>query len=145
MWALAVIVTLSLRILSVLANVEKTIFLGPEVIHISRAHPNLEDLHLEVITPSSWTLRSQIVATFPNPTNPKGTETWVLLDRLEQGQRYEVRVCWAATVSCTYQSHDNSMLFGGSLVIAVIAFSFMLTIHQRLATNSFYSQDVYAA
>ena len=145
MWAFAVIVTLSLRILSVLANVEKTIFLGPEAIHIPRAHPNLEDLHLEVLTPSHWRLRSRILATFPHPTSPKGTETWVLLNGLEQDQRYEVRVCWAATVSCTCQSHDNPMLFDGILVIGVTAFSFILIIQYQLATNSFYSQHVYAA
>ena len=107
MWTLAVILALSSRILSVLANVEKTIFLGPKAIHIPKAHPNLDDLHLDILTQSDWTLRRQLVATFPNSTHPTGTETWVLLDGLEQDQRYEVRVCWAATVSCTCQSHGN--------------------------------------
>lgn len=28
----------------------------------------------------------------------KGTESWFLLEGLVPGQRYEVRVCWVATV-----------------------------------------------
>lgn len=111
MWTLALIVTLSLRILSVLANVEKTIFRGPEAIQIPKAHPNLEDLRLESLTPSHWSLRRQVVASFPNFTNAKGSETWLLLDGLEYNQRYEVRICWVATVSCTCQSHDGFLLF----------------------------------
>lgn len=131
MWVLAVFVTLSLRILSVLANVEKTIFLGPEAIHIPQTHPNLDHLHLDILNPSSWGIRRRVVATFPNSTNPKGSETWVLLDGLEHDQRYEVRICWAATVSCTYQSHDNNHLsFDDPLIVEVGALSFMLIIRR---------------
>ena len=101
MWTLALLVTLSLRTLSVLANVEKTIFLGPEAIHIPNAHPNLADLHLDILTPVHWSIRRQLIASFPNSTNPKGIETWMLLDGLEQDRRYEVRTCWVATVSLT--------------------------------------------
>ena len=146
MWALAIIVTLSLRILFVFANVEKTIFLGPEAIHIPQTHPNLDDLRLDILNPTSWNIRRQVVATFLNSTNPKGSETWILLDGLEQNQRYEVRICWAATVSCTYQSHANSHLsFDGFLVVEVNALSFTLIIHRQLATNSIQSQHIYAA
>lgn len=80
-------------------NVEKTIFLAPEAIQISRQHPNLEDLHLETLSPSRPELRRQLPAAFPKPTSPKGTEAWFILNRLTQHHRYEVRVCWAATVS----------------------------------------------
>lgn len=141
MWTLAVIVTLSLRILSVWANVEKTIFLGPEAIQIPKAHPNLEDLRLESLTPSHWSLRCQVVASFPNSTNPKGSETWLLLDGLEYNQRYEVRICWAATVSCTCtcQSHASFLLFVETMVIDVIAFWVSLIIHYHSATNSIHA------
>ncbi len=80
------------------ANVEKTIFLGPEVIHIPQKHPNLDDLRLAVVTPSHPTLRTQLVASFPKLPESKGMESWFLLHDLRQEQRYEVRICWAATV-----------------------------------------------
>ena len=85
-------------IASSLANVEKTIFLAPEAIQIPQEHPNLDDLHLDVITPSNSTLRTQLAASFPNLPESRGTESWFLLDELRQDQRHEVRVCWAATV-----------------------------------------------
>lgn len=81
------------------ANVEKTIFLAPEAIQIPQQHPNIQDLNLQTLSPSNPELRRHLLAAFPKPTSPKGTEAWFLLDRLTQHQRYEVRICWAATVS----------------------------------------------
>lgn len=83
-----------------LGNVEKVIFLGPEPvdIHNPQLQPNIDSLRLEVLSPLNTTIRRQVAATFPSPTLPKGTETWFLLDRLRLQQRYEVRICWAATV-----------------------------------------------
>ncbi len=88
----------------VLGNVEKTIFLGPEPveIHNPQQQPNIDSLRLEVLSPLNATLRRQLPAAFPNLTSPKGTETWFLLDRLRQQQRYEVRICWAATVRLVF-------------------------------------------
>jgi hypothetical protein len=87
----------------VLGNVEKAIFLGPERTFIPTTPPTLEDLRLDVLTPGphrhNWWLRAQLSAQFPSPDAPKGASTWLLLDNLVQGQRYEVRVCWPATVS----------------------------------------------
>lgn len=80
-------------------NVEKTVFLAPEAIHIPQQHPNLEDLQLEVLSSSKLQLRRQLPAVFPTSSSPRGAEAWFLLDRLTQHQRYEVRICWAATVS----------------------------------------------
>lgn len=96
---LAYLQSLAWCIFLVHGNVEKTIFLAPEAIQIPPQHPNLEDLNLEVLSPSKSQLRRQLPAAFPTPTNPKGLEAWFLLDRLTQHQRYEVRICWAATVS----------------------------------------------
>lgn len=88
---------------SVLANTEKTIFLGPEPVTIPLTHPTLSDLRLHTLTPApaNGTLRTQLPAQFPSPEHPEGTVTWLLLDNLAPHQRYEVRVCWAATVSYT--------------------------------------------
>ena len=96
---LAYLQSLAWCIFLVHGNVEKTIFLAPEAIQIPQQHPNLQSLNLQALSPSNPELRRQLFATFPKPSSPKGTEAWFLLDRLTQHQRYEVRVCWAATVS----------------------------------------------
>lgn len=92
--------------ISVLANTEKTIFLGPETVRVPSQHPTLSDLHLDVLTPqdNNWSLRTSLPRQFPNATNPHGPAAWFLLDELTQDRRYEVRVCWAATVSFYYLS-----------------------------------------
>lgn len=79
------------------ANTEKTIFLGPEPVNIPQHTPSLADLRIDTLTPTHFSLRSHIDAIFPTRERQRGTETWLLLDRLTEGQRYEVRVCWLAT------------------------------------------------
>jgi hypothetical protein len=85
-----------------LANTEKAIFLGPEPVPIPLTHPTLSDLHLDTLTPTNLTLRTQLAAQFPSAAHPQGTATWLVLDNLTPHQRYEVRVCWAATASLFY-------------------------------------------
>lgn len=88
------------------ANVEKTIFLGPAPVNIpaqSQSSPSLADLRLDVLTPDdddnkNWSLRAHLPVRFPTDDAPRGQETWLLLDALTEGRRYEVRVCWLATV-----------------------------------------------
>lgn len=80
------------------ANVEKTIFVAPEAIHIPQQHPSLDVLHLDVLTHLFPTLRTQLAASFQQLLESRGSELWFLLDDLRQEQRYEVRICWAATV-----------------------------------------------
>lgn len=83
----------------VAANTEKAIFLGPEAIPIPNQSPSLADLRLNVLTPSSApTLRTELGRVFPSDDAPEGTATWFLLRDLDEGTRYEVRVCWSAMV-----------------------------------------------
>lgn len=94
--------TLTLTLLfacTVNANTEKTIFLGPPTVNIPSAHPSLEDLQVHTLTPGSGQIRTHLEAQFPSSSYPQGKPTWLVLDNLVEGQRYEVRVCWAATVS----------------------------------------------
>src|SRR5271163_7201 len=49
---------------AVLANVEKTIFLGPPAITIPTPHPNLDDLYLIPISPLHPTARTRLNASF---------------------------------------------------------------------------------
>ncbi|KAI7091894.1 hypothetical protein KC356_g151 [Hortaea werneckii] len=79
------------------ANTEKVIFLAPTAISFPNAGPTLEDLHLSSLHLDSPSLRTALQVTFPPTDKLKGFDSWFLLDRLNEGQRYEVRVCWAAT------------------------------------------------
>lgn len=94
---------------AVLGNVEKVIFLGPESIdiHNPQQQPNIDTLKLETLSPLKTTLRRQLPAAFPSPTLPRGTEAWFLLDNLQSKQRYEVRICWAATVRSIYLAYSR--------------------------------------
>ncbi|EFW99553.1 hypothetical protein CMQ_7921 [Grosmannia clavigera kw1407] len=101
---LAVLAVMALLAATGSANVEKAIFLGPA----AAAPVSLPDSlsaaisHLHRLTPddNDGTWRTPLSAAFPWATDfdAKST-TWVLLDGLQPGQRYEARVCWAATVS----------------------------------------------
>ncbi|KAF4343669.1 hypothetical protein FBEOM_2342 [Fusarium beomiforme] len=81
-----------------IANVEKTIFTAPPSFPIPHQKPSLADLRLRVLTPVASSIRTNISRIFPTgPQNyTSGAATWLLLDKLNQGQRYEFRVCWAA-------------------------------------------------
>lgn len=101
---------LLLQIYSVSANTEKVIFLGPSSLQVPVEHPTLEDLKLEALSPHHWSLRTHIRAEFPTNSSKYGQSSWYLLHGLEEGKRYEVRICWAATVS-TRSAAFNSGLF----------------------------------
>lgn len=89
---------ISTLVRTIAANVEKTIFLGPSAIQIPRQHPTIADLQLQTLTPDASKIRANVTASFSSPENPDGTISWYLLEGLTTGQRYEVRICWAATV-----------------------------------------------
>lgn len=82
----------------VLANVEKSIFIAPESIHVPAEQPTLDDLGLERLAPHLPSIRTHLNASFPSKAAPSGAESWILLEDLNPGQRYEVRICWLATV-----------------------------------------------
>lgn len=88
------------------ANTEKTIFVAPSSITLPNVHPGLDNLCLDVLSPNNSSLHVQLPVAFPNEESPRGIQSWYLLDRLQPGQRYELRLCWVATVSthflCTY-------------------------------------------
>lgn len=81
------------------ANTEKTIFLGPEPVNIPAHSTSLAALSLDTLTPHNYSVRTHLEAIFPTQDLVRGKETWLLLDSLTEVQRYEVRVCWPATVS----------------------------------------------
>ncbi|RMY22333.1 hypothetical protein D0866_11974 [Hortaea werneckii] len=79
------------------ANTEKAIFLAPPAVSFPNAGPTLEDLHLTSLHLDNPSLRTKLHVTFPNTEQRNGLDSWFLLDHLIEGQRYELRVCWAAT------------------------------------------------
>jgi len=91
------------------ANVEKTIFLGPPAITIPTQHPNLDDLLLIPLSPVHSTARFLLNATFPTQDATKGTETWMLLDGLTPGARYEIRICWLATAPTSFWIYTHTL------------------------------------
>lgn len=87
-------------ILTVYANVEKTIFLGPSAILLPNARPSLEELDVDTLEPEKLSiLATQLSVKFPTVAAPRGLESWYILRGLEVGRRYEVRICWPAFVS----------------------------------------------
>ena len=81
------------------ANVEKTIFLGPGAVTLPDIRPSLDDLHLQSLSSLNPILPTQLAVQFPSKAEPHGLASWYLLSDLEEGRRYEVRICWPATVS----------------------------------------------
>ncbi|CAK7201956.1 hypothetical protein SEUCBS139899_004672 [Sporothrix eucalyptigena] len=81
---------------AVAANVEKTIFVASQ--GATGAASGLGIDSLPRLTPDRNAWRTDLPAVFPwSESFPANGTTWVLLDELNEGQRYELRVCWAAT------------------------------------------------
>lgn len=94
------------------ANVEKTIFLAPPATTIPSEAPGLDDLGLERLSPQNAVLRTQLNASFPTAEAPDGTDSWYFLENLTPGQRYEVRICWLATVWYLHPSFNITVAIG---------------------------------
>ena len=95
------------------ANVEKTIFIAPsgsDVTYISERRA-LAALNIETLSPGSNTLRRAISRTGTSRESSVVTSTWYSLTDLNPAQRYEVRICWAATVSLSDLSSKPSHHF----------------------------------
>ena len=93
------------------ANVEKTIFLAPPAATIPSQEPDLDDLGVERLSPKAPVVRTRLNASFPTTKAPEGTDSWFFLESLTPGQRYEVRICWLATVWTTPEPFYFSFFF----------------------------------
>jgi hypothetical protein len=51
------------------------------------------------LSPLDTILPTRLAVQFPTEAVPRGLESWYLLRGLDEGRRYEVRICWPATVS----------------------------------------------
>jgi len=93
MWIALLLLCLAAPLVT--ANVEKAIFLGPPLINVPLQQPTLSSLNLDTLTPENSTIRTQLPRSFQTGESP-GQTTWLILDGLAEGQRYELRVCWSA-------------------------------------------------
>ena len=86
----------ALLVPTVHANTEKVIFVAPTSTNPSDSALFTGEHKLETLTPVNTTLRKSLPVIFPTNEQPRGLEHWYLLRGLSEGQRHEVRVCWAA-------------------------------------------------
>lgn len=91
------------------ANVEKTIFLGPSAVNLPDARPSIDDLRLHSLSGLDPILPTQLSVQFPTRAEPHGRESWHLLSGLEEGRRYEVRICWPATVRLPFKNSGETI------------------------------------
>lgn len=86
-----------------LANSQKTIFLAPPVLSFPSTYLHLPHLTL---TPHNSTLRTVLPRTPPTDNaHSIGHTTWFSLCSLHSGQRYELRVNWAAIQPTEFKIH----------------------------------------
>lgn len=79
------------------ANTEKTIFMAPDA-EPPPTDASISNLLLTSLSERYPSVRTHLNASFPTTESPKGTESWFLLEGLRPQTRYEVRICWLATV-----------------------------------------------
>ncbi|OJJ47944.1 hypothetical protein ASPZODRAFT_15387 [Penicilliopsis zonata CBS 506.65] len=106
---LSLLSLLSLFILSAVANVEKTIFLASSP---TDSFPSPLPSPLLSIFPS-LPLRTEINASFIEG------EAWFLLQNLNRGQRYEVRICWLATQPTSFTLETFALADAGKRLLRV--------------------------
>lgn len=80
------------------ANTEKVIFVAPALTRLPDTKPGTELLDVQSVVHDSR-LRTSLDVAFESEDQPQGIDHWYLLRHLNAKQRYELRVCWAATVS----------------------------------------------
>jgi len=120
---LQLLLLIVLQIHYVLGNTEKIIFLAPSNLEVPVEHPTLEDLQLEALSPHHWSLRTHIEAEFPTNSSQYGKSSWYLLQTLQEGQRHEVRICWAATEPTSFrlETYDLATVFETPELITSLA------------------------
>nr|POF11424.1 hypothetical protein CFP56_44262 [Quercus suber] len=96
-WDLLTCASLLFALLAVVAaNTEKLIFTAPPAITRTGSDPGVHSLGLHNLTPAAPSLRTTLPVRFLGEETLHGAESWYLLDNLVEGQRYEIRICWAA-------------------------------------------------
>ncbi|KAL7926621.1 hypothetical protein ACQKWADRAFT_280885 [Trichoderma austrokoningii] len=108
------------------ANTEKAIFTGPEPITLSNIPPALAGHNIPTLGPSTrWSIRTNLTRVFPlsRAESEQGYPSWLLLDTLTPGQRYELRVCWSALqpTAFTLDTYTLSTIFSTPSLLQSLA------------------------
>jgi hypothetical protein len=91
------------------ANTEKVIFIAPPPILLSEPISILDISRIDALAPGKGsTLRTSLPVLFASAENKRGSDSWYLLYNLTENQRYELRICWAATVSNNHSQGSTS-------------------------------------
>lgn len=78
------------------ANTEKVIFVAPSSQTVPHLVENWDRGRPRTLTPANPSLRRTLPVSFASGDERYPSEHWYLLRTLNSGQRYEVRICWAA-------------------------------------------------
>ncbi|EFR01340.1 hypothetical protein MGYG_04347 [Nannizzia gypsea CBS 118893] len=118
-----------------LANVEKTMFISP---NLDTAQSALLKAELNTLSPLAPSIRAHLDAEFPTDTAPAGKRSWYRLEGLVPGQRYEVRVCWLATqpTEFTLSTYTPSEILQSPNLLASLAEFSELQAHRNQNSTS---------
>ncbi|CAD6505690.1 BgTH12-01180 [Blumeria graminis f. sp. triticale] len=102
-------IVLLLGISPVFSNTEKTTVVGPKIFVPLNRHIALGHINLKVLSPHHTPFRTHIKSTFPNDLSKIGRTSWFIMGDLIEGQKYEVRICWAATQPTTFRIKTHEL------------------------------------
>ncbi|KAJ9636542.1 hypothetical protein H2204_005375 [Knufia peltigerae] len=117
------------------SNVEKVIFTSS----LAEPYPtdaSFDNLLLVPLSEEHPTLRTQLNVSFPNSSSPNGQAHWFFLESLRPHQRYEVRICWAATQPTEFSLATfqvDAVLSDSSLLSSVSEYAYAR--HAKLGTG----------
>ncbi|KAI2642048.1 hypothetical protein GGS21DRAFT_287944 [Xylaria nigripes] len=111
---IVIFIWIALLLPYVWGNTEKTIFLGPSPVDVQSTYSKLNHLRLAHLSPEDFTIRTHLEAEFPGIGSKHGRASWLVLNNLTEGQRYEVRVCWSATQPTAFrlEAYELDTVFG---------------------------------
>ncbi|RVX73608.1 hypothetical protein B0A52_02497 [Exophiala mesophila] len=123
----------------VVANTEKVVFVAPTAEPLP-SDASIDNLLLTSFSEPFPSARTYINASFPTKDSEKGTETWFLLEQLQPGRRYEVRICWLATQPTSFWLHTHSIdhVFGNADLITSLS-GYAYARHDQLSSEDIIS------
>ncbi|KAL6241962.1 hypothetical protein RBB50_011207 [Rhinocladiella similis] len=117
------------------SNVEKVIFKSFSA-EPYPADASFDNLLLVPLSEEHPTVRTELDVSFPNSSAPDGQVHWFFLEGLRPHQRYEVRICWAATQPTAFSLstfHVDAVFSDSDLLPSVSEYAYGR--HEKLSTG----------
>ncbi|KAI0392523.1 hypothetical protein F5Y17DRAFT_355068 [Xylariaceae sp. FL0594] len=126
-----------------LGNTEKVIFLGPPPVDPAFAYPSADYTHLPALDPGNNLIRVYLEAEPPVRISKGGKPSWFILRNLTESQRYEVRICWAATQPTTFklEVHELETLARVPELLSELS-EYALSLHRDVPDGTVSSQGM---